>query len=191
MQEAVHPELSVTEAGACVCAQVRRISRKLSSFYDNVLSPEGLTITQYSLLANIARAGRLSHTALAEKVGMDRTTLTRNLRPLTRARWVAAATGEDRRTHLLQLTTAGERKLIGSMPFWEEAQRRFLDQIGSESLQQLRAVLASAETAITNISTAGQPNTRPVRSRPGKDAARGIKLAEHPGRKTKSYLDGH
>lgn len=171
MQEPVHQELSVPEVGPCVCAQVRRISRKLSSFYDNLLSPEGLTITQYSLLANIARAGRLSHTALAEKVGMDRTTLTRNLRPLTRAQWVAAATGEDRRKHLLELTTAGKRKLIRSLPFWEDAQRRFLNQIGSESLQQLRAVLASTETAITNISTADQPNTKSVRSRSRKDPA--------------------
>jgi hypothetical protein len=38
----------------------------------------------------------------------------------------------------------------------QKAQRQFLDQIGSESLQQLRAVLASAEGAVTNISTAKQ-----------------------------------
>ena len=58
------------------------LARKLSSLYDTLLSPEDLTITQYSLLANIELAGQLSHAALAEKVGMERTTLTRNLRPL-------------------------------------------------------------------------------------------------------------
>jgi DNA-binding MarR family transcriptional regulator len=164
-------ELSAPELDPCVCAQVRRISRKLSSFYDTVLSPEGLTITQYSLLANITRAGQLSHTTLAEKVGMDRTTLTRNLRPLTKAKWVAAATGEDRRQHLLQLTAAGKRKLVRSLPFWEKAQRQFLDQLGSESLQQLRAVLVSAGGAVTNISTAKQQNPKSVRSRSRKDPA--------------------
>ena len=84
-----------------------------------------LTITQYSLLANIERAGQLSHTVLAEKVGMERTTLRRNLRPLTRAKWVTAGTGKDRRQHLLQLTAAGRRKLVRSLPLWEEAQRFF------------------------------------------------------------------
>jgi DNA-binding MarR family transcriptional regulator len=94
----------------------------------SLLSPEDLTITQYSLLANSERAGQLSHAVLAAKVGMERTTLTRNLRPLTRAKWVAAAAGKDRRQHVLQLTAAGRRKLVRSLPLWEEAQRQFLSQ---------------------------------------------------------------
>ena len=128
---------------------MRRLARKLSSLYDTFLAPEDLTITQYSLLADIERAGQLSHAVLAEKVGMDRTTLTRNLRPLTRAKWVTAETGEDRRQRLLQLTAAGRRKLLRSLPLWEEAQRQFLSQIGTESLQELRTLLTSSESAIT------------------------------------------
>jgi DNA-binding MarR family transcriptional regulator len=156
MNQTLHQPDLPSEPGPCVCSQVRRIARKLSSLYDAVLSPEKLTITQYSLLANIGRAGQLSHSVLAEKVGMERTTLTRNLRPLTRAKWVSSATGEDRRQHLLELTAAGKRKLLRSLPLWEEAQRQFLSQIGSESLQDLRTRLASAEVAITKAMTAKQ-----------------------------------
>jgi DNA-binding MarR family transcriptional regulator len=133
----------------CAWSQVHRFATKLSSLYDGLLSPEGLTITQYSLLEDIERAGQLSHAVLAEKVGMDRTTLTRNLRPLTRARWVTAGIGKDRRQRLLQLTAAGRRKLLRSFPLWEEAQRQFLSQIGIESLQELRTLLTSAESAVT------------------------------------------
>jgi DNA-binding MarR family transcriptional regulator len=156
MNQTVHLPSPAPELGPCVCSQVRRIARKLSSLYDTVLSPENLTITQYSLLANIGRAGQLSHSVLAEKVGMERTTLTRNLHPLTRAKWVAAATGEDRRQHLLRLTAAGKRKLLRSLPLWQEAQRQFLSQMGSEPLQDLRTRLASAETAVTKVMTARQ-----------------------------------
>ena len=156
MQEELYKRLHAPELGPCVCTQVRRLARKLSSLYDTLLSPEGLTITQYSLLVNIERAGQLSHLVLAEKVGMERTTLTLNLRPLTRAKWVAAATGKDRRQHLLQLTAAGRRKLIRSLPLWEEAQRQFLSQIGPESLQELRALLASSESAVMKAFTADQ-----------------------------------
>src|ERR1700732_1302497 len=138
-------ELYAPKLGPCACSQVRRLARKLSSLYDTLLSPEGLTIMQYSLLANIERAGQLSHTVLAEKVGMDRTTLTRNLRPLTRAQWVAAASGKDRRQHLLQVTPAGKRKLVRSRPLWEEAQCQLLSQIGSQSMEELRTLLASTE----------------------------------------------
>ena len=163
IQEEFHKRLHAPELGPCVCSQVRRLARKLSSLYDARLSPEDLTITQYSLLADIERAGQLSHLVLAEKVGMERTTLTRNLRPLARAKWVAAATGKDRRQHLLQLTAAGRRKLIRSLPLWEEAQRQFLSQIGSESLQELRALLASAESAATKANTVNQENPEPAR----------------------------
>jgi DNA-binding MarR family transcriptional regulator len=156
MNETVHLPSPEPELGPCVCSQVRRIARKLSSLYDAVLSPENLTITQYSLLANIGRAGQLSHSVLAEKVGMERTTLTRNLHPLTRAKWVTAATGEDRRQHLLRLTAAGKRKLLRSLPLWEEAQRQFLSQMGSEPLEDFRARLASAEMAVTKVMTARQ-----------------------------------
>ena len=156
MQEEIRKRLHTPKLGPCACSQVRRLARKLSSLYDTLLSPEDLTITQYSLLANIERAGQLRHTVLAEKMGMERTTLTRNLRPLTRAKWVAAGTGNDRRQHLLQLTAAGRRKLVRSLPFWEEAQRQFFSQIGAESLQELRALLAVSESAVTKTLTANQ-----------------------------------
>jgi DNA-binding MarR family transcriptional regulator len=149
MQEEIYERLHAPKLGPCDCSQVRRFARKLSSLYDALLSPENLTITQYSLLADIERTGQLSHAGLAEKVGMDRTTLTRNLRPLTRAKWVTAETGEDRRQRLLQLTAAGRRKLFSSLPLWEEAQRQFLSQIGTESLQELRTLLTWSESAIT------------------------------------------
>ena len=149
MPEEILRRLHAPKLGPCACSQVRRLARKLSSHYDTLLSPEGLTITQYSLLASIERAGRLSHAVLAENLGMDRTTLTRNLRPLTTTKWVSAAIGQDRRQHLLQLTAAGRRKLVRTLPLWEEAQRQFLSQIGTESLQELRTLLTSAESAVT------------------------------------------
>jgi DNA-binding MarR family transcriptional regulator len=160
MEEELHRKLPASLLGPCACSQVRRLARKLSAHYDAILSPEGLTITQYSLIVNIERAGQLSHTLLAEKVGMERTTLTRNLRPLIRAGWVAVAAGKDRRQHLLQLTETGKRKLIQSLPLWEQAQSQFLSKIGSQSLQELRALLALAESAVNEV-TAKQEKPEP------------------------------
>jgi hypothetical protein len=61
MPEIIRHPLPAQELGPCLCSQVRRTARRLSSLYDAALSCEELTITQYSLLANIARAGQLSH----------------------------------------------------------------------------------------------------------------------------------
>jgi hypothetical protein len=57
---------------------------------------------------------------------------------------------------LLQLTAAGRRKLVRSLPLWEEAQGQFLSQIGTESLQELRTLLTSAESAVTKAFAADQ-----------------------------------
>jgi DNA-binding MarR family transcriptional regulator len=160
MEEEIQRRLHTPLLGPCACSQVRRLARKLSAHYDTILSPEGLTITQYSLIVNIERAGQLSHSFLAEKVGMERTTLTRNLRPLIRAGWVTIATGKDRRQHLLQLTATGKRKLIRSLPLWEQAQSQFLSRIGAQSLQELRALLASAESAINDVTAMQESRER-------------------------------
>jgi DNA-binding MarR family transcriptional regulator len=142
--------LLVPELGPCVCSQVRRFARKLSSFYDVILTSKELTITQYSLLANIARSGQLQHTALAEKVGMERTTLTRNLHPLIRAGWLKIVPGLDRRQKWLQLTGAGKRKLVRSFPLWQEAQRKFISQFGLKQTDQLRGLIGRAQSIVSN-----------------------------------------
>ncbi|MBV8213959.1 MAG: winged helix-turn-helix transcriptional regulator [Verrucomicrobia bacterium] len=152
--DVIQDRLPPSKLGACTCTDIRRVARRVTSFYDSALAPAEITITQYSLLASIGRAGQLSHTALAEKLGMDRTTLTRNLRPLTTAKWVTVASGEDRRQRLLQLTAAGKRKLNRCVPLWEKVQSQFVHEVGAQSLQELRKVLRLVESAVASASSA-------------------------------------
>src|SRR5258707_12909675 len=121
MEKEIFKRLPAPKLGPCDCSQGRRFARKLSSLYDGLLSPEDLTITQFSLLADVERAGQLSHAVLAEKGGMEPTTLPRNLRPLTRARWGTAETGQDRGQHLVQVTAEGGRKLVRCCHWWRYA----------------------------------------------------------------------
>jgi DNA-binding MarR family transcriptional regulator len=152
--DVIQDRLRTSKLGSCTCTDIRRVARKLTSLYDSALAPAEITITQYSLLANIGRAGELSHTVLAERLGMDRTTLTRDLRPLIEAKWVAVGSGEDRRQRLLQLTAAGKRKLNRSYPLWEKIQSQFISEIGVQSLQELRTLLRLAESAVASASSA-------------------------------------
>ena len=158
--DVMHSGLPPSKLGSCACTELRRVTRKLTSFYDSALAPAEITITQYSLLANLGRAGQLSHTMLADKLGMDRTTLTRNLRPLIKAHWVAVTSGEDRRRHLLQLTASGKKKLNRSIPLWEKVQGRFVSEIGAERLHELRALLRLAESAVDQAGREGIANSR-------------------------------
>jgi DNA-binding MarR family transcriptional regulator len=147
---------SLADASAgCVCFHLRRSARAITQFYDRVLAPSGLRTTQFSLLTVVRRTGGLPFTRLAEVLGMDRTTLTRNLRPLEREGLVTVAPGADRRVRLVKLTALGLRKLERAEPLWATAHARITDGIGEETWQQLRRDL-SRTIAVGLAATAEQ-----------------------------------
>jgi DNA-binding MarR family transcriptional regulator len=110
---------------ACACAVLRRAARRATQLYDEALAPTGLRITQYSLLANLDRHGAVAMTELAELLGMDRTTLTRNVGPLQRDGLLTLRATGHGRTKLVTLTERGRRRLRAAFPYWLAAQERF------------------------------------------------------------------
>jgi DNA-binding MarR family transcriptional regulator len=111
-------------ATPCFCAALRQATRAVSRLYDEELRGIGLRTTQYSLLRRLSSAGEVRQRDLGELSSLDETTLTRNLRPLIGAGWVAVRPGEDRREKFVQLTDAGTAKLREAHPAWERAQER-------------------------------------------------------------------
>lgn len=128
----------------CISFNLRRASRAVSQAYDGFLQPSGLKTTQYSLLGHLLALGPLSMTQLAERLGLDRTTLTRNLRPLERRGLVAVGPGGDRRSRSVAVTEAGRQAFAAAKPLWAEAQRHFLDRLTPEGWRALRALLDRA-----------------------------------------------
>ena len=96
----------------------------MSRLYDEELRGVGLRTTQYSLLGHLRATGEVRQRDLGGLTSLDETTLTRNLRPLIDAGWVAIRPGEDRREKLVRLTDAGAAKLREARPGWERAQQR-------------------------------------------------------------------
>jgi DNA-binding MarR family transcriptional regulator len=115
----------------CLCLHTRRTARLLTQFYDDALRPSGLRITQFLLLAAIREAQPITHKPLAGILGMDRTTLTRNLALLERDGLAIVTTGvDDKRENSTRLTRAGLRAVERAQPHWEQAQRSLLDRLG-------------------------------------------------------------
>jgi len=129
---------------------VRRAARRLTRDYDRALKPAGLKLTQYSVLANLVRSGGLSITALAERLAMDRTTLTRNLRPLDKAGWIRVGSGPDSRSRAVDITELGRDTYDRALPLWRQAERSFRRSVGQAESAELRRlvdlVLAGGET---------------------------------------------
>lgn len=109
----------------CTCLRLRKAARRVSQIYDRQLDAFGLTVTQYGLLGHVRSHDGIGIGALAEKLVMDPTTLTRNLRPLIKRGLVAMADNpNDRRNRDLHLTDAGRREFAAAREGWEAAQRQ-------------------------------------------------------------------
>ena len=104
----------------CLCFAAQRAARALARRFDEALRPVGLTSGQFSLLMSLNQPNAPTVGAVAELLGMDRTTLTANLKPLQREGLVANDIDPgDRRGRLVVLTSKGKRRLKAALPIWK------------------------------------------------------------------------
>lgn len=143
-----HPWDQMSELGPCTCSQLRRVTRQITAYYDAAIAESGLTVSQHAILVHISRAGAISRTALALRMGMDRTTLVRNLQPLEKAGYVEQAESEDRRERLNRVSAEGQEALGRSYPLWRMAQGDLAEKLGDAKLAKLRASLALVEEVL-------------------------------------------
>jgi DNA-binding MarR family transcriptional regulator len=120
----------------CLCALIRKAGRIATRNYDNILKPCGLKITQFSLLANIARNPAATVSDLAELLSMDQTTVSRNLRVLEKSGYIRLE-GEmtDHRIKRIQISDLGVSKMNEARPLWEQAQLEMQRLLGRENIE--------------------------------------------------------
>ncbi len=129
----------------CLCYNIRKAARLITQFYDEAMESSGLLGTQFVLLRSIGRAGAANLTRLAQVMGMDRTTLTRNLKPLERLGFVEMDAGLDRRTHIVRLTEQGRQALEAALPYWQQAQTALVSRFGQDRTAALLGELQALE----------------------------------------------
>ena len=120
---------------------LRRTARHVSQAYDNALSAVGLKASQYMVLAHVARTEGLTITELARRLGLDRTTLTRNLRPLVKAGWIRSSDASDRRARALYATESGRDLVTRAKPLWRKAEDAFRGSMKKSDVAELRRLL--------------------------------------------------
>ena len=115
----------------CVCSTLRMATRLVTRHYDRALAPAGLSTNDYSILARLGRLGPLPLGTLAIALGVDRTTLSRELAPLEQAGLIDATTDPaDRRRRVICLNRAGRARVKQAFPLWERAQAALEDEFG-------------------------------------------------------------
>ena len=107
-------------------------ARVVTRLYDEELRESGLRATQVSVLVAIAVDEVISIAALAKFMGMDRSTLTRNLRPLERDGLVKLGIEGWRRSRTVEITKKGRSRLKDALPLWEKAQAALRRKLGDK-----------------------------------------------------------
>lgn len=130
-------------ANTCACFNLRKASRAVTQLYDEILQPSGLLATQFTLVVAISIAGSTTITRLAEDLVMDRTTLTRNLKPLERQGLIEIASGQDQRTRVVALTAEGREALAKAIPLWEQVQASVVEGLGQNRWSTLLSNLSA------------------------------------------------
>ena len=125
----------------CTNFKLRQLLRRVSQRYDAEMAQAGLKTTQFSLLSSLQALGPSRPGDLAAAMGLEASTLTRNLKPLLAAGWVAQGAGADGRSRLVSLTDAGRAKRADGLRCWRVAQQAMNDLLGAEQVVALHALI--------------------------------------------------
>lgn len=126
----------------CHCINLRKTAKNITDYYNRAIEPCGLTVSQFSALWNLDYLGQSNTTALAERMGLDRSTLVRNLKPLLAGGYVEDSAPEGQRDRILGVTPKGKMALEIGIPLWKEAQKKIIALIGPENMDSYKNTLS-------------------------------------------------
>ncbi|MCI0430182.1 MAG: MarR family transcriptional regulator [Rhodospirillales bacterium] len=127
---------------SCVCLRVQRASRAIARHFDEALRPLGLSNGQFSLLMQLNRPSPLTVGGLAEELVMDRTTTTKNLKPLERRGLLRIRRDEeDPRVKRITLTSAGRALLAKAVRHWKAANDAVVASLSDTELASLHSTM--------------------------------------------------
>jgi DNA-binding MarR family transcriptional regulator len=137
-------ELDMSAMENCVCFNLRWVTRKVTQFFDAEMRAHGIRPTQGTILAALNAQDSWSMAELSDWLGMDRTTLVRNLQPLQRDGLVELGGGGRGKLVELAITGKGRNQLGKLTPAWRAAQSAVVKTLGEK---RWSAVLSDLETA--------------------------------------------
>jgi DNA-binding MarR family transcriptional regulator len=129
-------------AAGCFCLASRQAARKITRLYDSYMQQAGIRVTQFTILSQLMLRGEMPIGKLAGILGMERTTLTRNLAPLEQQNWIAIKTGDDPRARMIGITAQGRGIVRRSFPVWSKAQAHVAKLLGADGEAALKTLVS-------------------------------------------------
>jgi DNA-binding MarR family transcriptional regulator len=139
MKQPSEPDVADYMACAgCFCLASRQAARKITRLYDSHMQGSGIRATQFTILSQLMLRGEMPIGKLAGILGMERTTLTRNLTLLEQQKWISIHAGDDPRARMIAITGQGRSVVRRSFPFWSKAQAHIGKLLGADGEAALK-----------------------------------------------------
>lgn len=132
---------SAARPRGCTNLRLHQLMRRVDQLYDAELSAAALRTSQYGLLSHVLRLGPIGPGDLARAMKMQPSTLSRNLRPLLQAGWLALGPGPDARSRRVQVTPEGVARHALAYPHWRRAQQQLNTMLGDDRVAGLHTLL--------------------------------------------------
>src|SRR2546428_9343813 len=116
-------ELDLSAVENCVCFNLRWVTRAVTQFYDAEMRRHGIRPTQGPILESLKAKDGWNMAKLSDWLGMERTTLVRNLRPLQRDRLVRVSGGGRGRLVEMAINAKGRKQIEKLTPALKSALR--------------------------------------------------------------------
>ena len=143
-------ELDMSAAENCVCFNLRWVTRAVTQFYDAEMRRHGIRPTQGSILASLQARNSWNMAELSDWLGMERTTLVRNLRPLQRDGFVKTIGGGRGNRVEVMITNKGRKQIEKLTPAWKSAQNAVVKTLGQKRWSTILSDLETAALALNN-----------------------------------------
>ena len=141
-------DLDMSAVENCVCFNLRWVTRAVTQFYDAEMRRHGIRPTQGSILVALQSKDSWTMAELSDALGLDRTTLVRNLRPLQRDGLVQTGGGGRGKLVELAITAKGRKQIEKLTPAWKSAQSAVVKTLGEK---RWSAILSDLETAASAL----------------------------------------
>ena len=125
----------------CYCLMLRRAASSVTDMYDKALAEYGITLNQFSIIINLNNMSMATTTELAQQIGLERSTLVRNLKAIMAMGYIENVSGENERNNHLRVTSSGRHLLKLTIPVWQSVQDKISERLGNENAALLMDIL--------------------------------------------------
>jgi DNA-binding MarR family transcriptional regulator len=167
-QHTIADDLAAEASRACLGMRVGRLHRVIARCYEQALQTVGLTQPQFEVLATLINAaGPVRPAALAGRLMLERSTVSRNLALMQERGWVAIAeTSTTGRAMAVTITDAGLTAFTGASTAWRRAQAGAARMLGPDAAPILDQWLGLDATTPASGSDEGLRRPRRDGTRP-------------------------